>query len=383
MGIERNIAQSILSLKDKYPVLAVTGPRQSGKTTMLKSVFPNYRYVNLENPSVLDFAKADPNGFLAEYDNACIFDEVQRAPELFSYIQDVVDREKTMGRYVLSGSQNFHLIKSITQSLAGRVALFKLFPLDNLEMKRAGILGDSYETAILKGCYPAIYDREIPIKTFFNNYIQTYIERDVSELLHIKDIRLFRNFISLCATRVGNPLNLASIARDCGISAPTASAWLALLESSYVVFLLPAYFNNLSKRITKAPKIYFYDSGLLCSFLKISSTEQIKNHPQKGMLFENYAMAEMVKQNAHLDLQNEMYYWRDSHENEVDLLIPTEKGLDYFEIKCTQTITQKLFAGLFKFKNIAGDITHKAHLIHAGKEDYEQLDVQLIPWNKI
>lgn len=233
MSLFRNIKFPIQDLLGKYPVVAVTGPRQSGKTTMLKTEFPDYRYVNLENPDMRSYAEKDPNGFLAEFDRFVIFDEAQRVPHLFSYIQSIVDDSKIMGQFILSGSQNFHLMQSITQSLAGRVAIFKLFPFDHNEMKSAGWLNeDDFLYNLVKGFYPAIYDRNIPSKTFYTNYVQTYIERDVTELINIRNMRLFQNFLALCATRAGQLLNLNALANECGITQPTAKAWLSALENS-------------------------------------------------------------------------------------------------------------------------------------------------------
>src|SRR5690554_5813594 len=230
MTLKRAIKKPIQNILGKYPVIAVTGPRQSGKTTMLKTEFPDYRYVNLESPDMRSYAESDPNSFLLEYDKFVVFDEVQRVPHLFSYIQSVVDESGIMGQYILSGSQNFHLMESITQSLAGRVAIFKLFPFDHNEMKTAGWLHeDVFLFNLVKGFYPAIYDREIPSKTFYTNYVKTYIQRDVTQLINIRNMRLFQNFLALCATRAGQLLNLNALANECGITQPTAKAWLSAL----------------------------------------------------------------------------------------------------------------------------------------------------------
>jgi predicted AAA+ superfamily ATPase len=227
MGATREIKKQMDIYLKKYPILALTGPRQSGKTTFLREQFPNYTYINLENPDIRNYAISDPNGFLAEHKCFVIFDEVQRAPELFSYLQTKVDEDKIMGQFILSGSQNFHLMRNITQSLAGRVALFKLLPFDIQEMKQAGWLDDDYAVNLQKGFYPGIYDREVHPKFFYANYIQTYVERDLADLLQVKDLKQFRNFISLCAARVGQLLNLNALANECGISQPTAKAWIS------------------------------------------------------------------------------------------------------------------------------------------------------------
>jgi uncharacterized protein len=226
--IQRNIITIIDDLKDKFPIIALTGPRQSGKTTLLKNRFPNYKYVSLEDPDMRDFAQNDPKGFLNTYASHIIFDEVQRVPQLFSYLQAVVDASGIMGQFILSGSQNFHLIQQITQSLAGRVALFKLLPFDLQELKAANLLPVRYEEAIVRGAYPALFDRQIPSTAFYANYLATYIQRDVAELLNVRDTRTFRAFLGLCASRAGQLLNISSLANECGISQPTAKAWLSI-----------------------------------------------------------------------------------------------------------------------------------------------------------
>ncbi|WP_211208401.1 ATP-binding protein [Belliella baltica] len=327
MLINRRLYDAVKEMIPKYPIIALTGPRQSGKTTLLKDLFRDYRYISLENPDFRNFAEKDPNGFLEEYDLQVIFDEVQRVPALFSYLQTKVDEHpERMGSYVLSGSQNFHLMQSITQSLAGRVAIFKLFPLDHLELSSAGLLQDEFLDNLVKGYNPAIYHRDIPTKIFYSNYIQTYINRDVSELIAIREMRLFQNFLSLCAAHAGQLLNLNALANECGITQPTAKAWLSALEQSFITFQLYPYYKNFSKRVLKTPKLYFYDTGLLCHLLKISSAEKLLIHPFKGALFENMMIAEYVKQMHHANNVEDIWFWRDSGGNEVDLLV--DKGLD-------------------------------------------------------
>jgi predicted AAA+ superfamily ATPase len=365
---------------DKYPILALTGPRQSGKTTMLKTEFSDFTYLSLENPDTRQFAETDPNGFLAEHRNKVILDEVQKAPHLFSYLQGVVDDSKQMGQYILSGSQNFHLLQNITQSLAGRVALFKLLPFDFSELQAANNLSDDFAECIIKGFYPAIFDRNIPSKVFYSNYIQTYVERDISDVLNVRDMRLFRNFLSLCATRAGQLLNLNALANECGITQPTAKAWLSVLESSYIVFLLHPYHKNYSKRIVKTPKLYFYDTGLLSFLLKITNPSKLKMDMQKGALFENMIVTEKVKQNYHNYKQQDMWFWRDSSGREVDLMIQEEEKPDIYEIKSTETLTTKLFDGLNFFESLAGDELKEKILVYAGHQNQNRSYAKVKGW---
>ncbi|NLA24720.1 MAG: ATP-binding protein, partial [Bacteroidales bacterium] len=346
MLANRNIESALNYLLTKYPVVALTGPRQSGKTTMLKDLFPKYKYVNLENPDIRAFAENDTNAFLTQYDSYVIIDEVQRVPSLFSYIQSIVDDSGIMGQFILSGSQNFHLMQNISQSLAGRVGILKLFPFDNQELKSANWLNeDDYLFNILKGYYPAIYQRNIESKIFYSNYIQTYIQRDVTELINIRDMRMFQNFLKLCATRAGQLLNLNSLAGECGISQPTAKAWLSILETSYVLFLLHPYYKNFSKRIVKTPKLYFYDTGLLAYLLNISNLEQLHHLSVKGALFENAMVAEHYKQMHHFNDLKETWFWRDSGGHEIDLLVEQENSFDIVEFKATTTIMPDAFKG--------------------------------------
>jgi predicted AAA+ superfamily ATPase len=380
MTVDRAIIKQMLFFKDKYPILALTGPRQSGKTTLLKEVFPDYTYLSLENPDLRAFAENDPNGFLEKYSKYCIFDEVQRVPQLFSYLQTIVDDSKIMGQFILSGSQNFLLINNITQSLAGRVALFKLFPFDFNELKAVNMLQNDYIKAMIKGFYPAIYDRDIPAGSFYSNYIQTYVERDITELINIRDIRTFRTFLSLCASRAGQLLNLNSLANDCGITQPTAKAWISVLESSYILFLLQPYHKNFDKRVIKSPKLYFYDTGLLCHLLKIKDENQVKFNSYKGHLFENIIVSEYVKQNYHQNLMKEFWFWRDSAGHEVDLILQEDDLLDVIEIKATATISQDLFKGLLYFENLAKDNVRGKTLVYSGLDNQKRTNANVISW---
>ncbi|MBP1675811.1 MAG: family ATPase [Bacteroidetes bacterium] len=380
MDIQRDIVKPLKQILGKYPIVAVTGPRQSGKTTLLRHSFPEFEYVNLENPDSRIFAAEDPNNFLKRYSSKVILDEIQRVPSLFSYIQTHVDEGRAMGQYILSGSQNFHLMQNITQSLAGRVAIFRLFPFDNQELSRNSLLNDSYVHCMVKGFYPAIYDRDIASRTFYSNYIQNYIQRDVTELIAIKDLRLFQNFLALCATRAGQILNINALAGECGVSQPTAKSWLSALENSYITFQLQPYYENFSKRVIKSPKLYFYDTGLLCYLLKLNNPDQLLLHPFKGSLFENMMVAEYVKRMYHTDQVEDVWYWRDSGGHEVDLIVQHGDVLEIVEFKATETIMPDLFKGLTYFETISKKINLKKMLVYAGNELQQRSVAEVLPW---
>jgi predicted AAA+ superfamily ATPase len=383
MSAIRTIKKEMDVYAKKYPILVLTGPRQSGKTTFLKTQFSEYQYVNLENVDNRNFAINDPNGFLSQYHQFVIFDEVQRVPELFSYLQTKVDEDKIMGQYILSGSQNFHLMQSITQSLAGRAALFKLLPFDFAEMKAANWLDEDYAVNLQKGFYPAIYDRTIPSKVFYSNYIQTYVERDLSELIHVKDLKQFRNFISLCAARVGQLVNLNSLANECGISQPTAKSWISVLETSYIMYQLQPYHANFNKRITKSAKLYFYDTGLLCFLLKINDAESLKLSAHKGSLFENYVINEYMKQNYHQNLIRDFWFWRDAVGHEIDLIWQNSELVNLVEIKASETIMPDMFKGLDYFEKLKPDSIESKAVVHTGLFNQKRTAGAVVGWENI
>ncbi|MDP5141049.1 MAG: ATP-binding protein [Spirosomaceae bacterium] len=381
--ISRQILSKILSLKEKFPIIAVTGPRQSGKTTLLKAAFPDYTYVSLEDPDVRDFALNDPKGFLKIYKEKVIFDEVQRTPLLFSYLQTIVDETRQMGQFILSGSQNFQLLRNITQSLAGRVALFKLLPFDFSELSTENLLSSNYTEAAFKGFYPALFDRNISSSDFYLNYLETYVERDITELIQLRETQQFRLFLGLCASRVGQLINLSSLANECNISQPTAKSWLAILESSYIVFQLQPYFKNFGKRIVKSTKIYFYDTGLLCYLLSIIDSESLMLNSLKGNIFENLVIAEMKKQNNHQYLHHDFYFWRDSNGREVDLVIPGATGMNIYEIKASETIISKQLKGLNYFQEMAKESVLSKTVIYGGNESQQRSDFNVTAWQEI
>ncbi len=342
-------------------------------------MFPDYQYVSLENTDVRSFAIEDPVGFLKQYPERIIFDEVQQTPQLFSYLQTAVDASRQMGQFVLSGSQNFQLMERITQTLAGRVALFKLLPFDMQELQAASLLPTDWRSLLIRGFYPAVYHRHIAPATFYANYVQTYVERDVTALLRVQDLRLFRNFIGLCAARTGQLLNIANLATECGIAQPTAKAWLSILESSYIVFLLSPYFENFSKRIVKTPKLYFYDVGLASFLLGIRTLEDIDSS-LAGSLFENMIVAELFKLNHHQFRLQDYWFWRDSNGHEVDLLTKNGRSLAIFEIKSTQTVLPQHLKGLDYFDHLAGKVVAKRTLIYGGSESQERTHYAVRAW---
>jgi len=381
--VKRVILEGIKLGLAQYPILALTGPRQSGKTTLLREYFSDYIYVSLENPDIRKFAKNNPNQFLAQYNNKVILDEVQQAPQLFSYLQTKVDNDKIMGQYILSGSHNFQLMERITQSLAGRVALFELLPFDIKELQAANLLPTYWRELAVKGFYPAIYDRNLDSAVFYKNYVKTYIERDVAMVTNIQDKRRFQNFLGLCAARHGQLLNLNNLANECGISQPTAKSWLSILESSYLVFLLPPYFQNFSKRIVKTSKLYFYDTGLVCYLLGIRSVSDLTDYNLQGSLFENMVVADMVKQNEHKQLLHEYWFWRDSAGKEVDLLIKNGTKYTIFEVKSTATISDRLFANLDYFERLTRGNVKSKNLIYGGDHGQDRQDYTVYSWNDV
>lgn len=382
MPIPRAIAPHLEELSSYFPVLSLTGPRQAGKTTLLKHLFSDYRYVSMEDPDQQLRALDDPRGFLKQYDYQVIFDEAQRVPELFSYLQGMVDEDRQMGRYILSGSQNFLLRKNITQSLAGRVGIAHLFPLDIRELKTAELLVESYESAIFLGAYPAHYDTGIPPRLFYPSYVSSYVERDVSGLISAANLNTFQRFLQICATYAGQLLNYSSMATAVGVSVPTLQNWFSIMEQSYLVFRLPPYFKNFGKRIIKSPKLYFYDTGLLCYLLNMRSPQDVANYYQLGALFENYVIAEHLKIARHRGDSSRFYFYRDSNQREIDLLEDSPNGLILTEIKSNRTFHQRLLANFQRLASVIEQPVVK-RLIYGGEDAFEVNDTQLIPWSAI
>jgi predicted AAA+ superfamily ATPase len=329
-----------------YPIISLTGPRQAGKTTLLKKLYPDFRYLSFENPETKLAFNADPIGFLKKYDEKVIFDEAQHVPELFSYLQGIVDEDRRPGRFILSGSQNFLLLKSITQSLAGRVGIARLLPLDHSEKKSVDRLSQNYLNELLNGGYPARLVLNEPPDLFYSNYLASYVQRDVSGFISPANLTLFQRFLQICAGYAGQMVNYSQISIAIGVSVPTVKSWLSILEQSYLVFLLPPFYRNIQKRLVKTPKLYFYDTGLACYLLRISEEDALDTYYQKGNLFENMIIADAVKSAYHQGKDPWFNFYRDKNGLEVDLVYDTPAKAILWEIKATQTYHQRLTKGL-------------------------------------
>jgi predicted AAA+ superfamily ATPase len=379
--IHRKAIEKVVSMAEKFPVLAFTGPRQSGKTTLAKMSFPDYKYVSLENPQMLDFALNDPKGFLEIYDKQVIIDEVQNAPELFSYIQEIVDDSNLCGHYILSGSQNFLLLEKITQTLAGRVYLMELLPLCHAEITQ--IKETTVEQELFSGSYPRLYNINIEPKDFYPGYIKTYVERDVRTILNVHDIKLFRKLLSLLAHYAGQQFNASEIAKKLHIDSKTVQRWMSILESSYIAFTLEPWHNNLPKRVVKTPKLYFYDTGLLCYLLGIKSAEELQVSSYKGAIFENYVLLEIMKnQNAQGNYLN-YYYWRDSNQNEIDLLIVDGKKLHCIEMKASLTVRPEHIKALHYLDTLSDQFQMQHYLVNFFEESQKRSNETIISWGNL
>lgn len=352
----------------------LTGPRQSGKTTLAKAALPDKEYISLESPENREYALTDPKGFLAQYKKGVIIDEAQRAPELFSYIQGIVDGTKKKGLFILTGSQNFQLLNTINQSLAGRTAILKLLPFSISEILRA-VKKMELNDLLLKGFYPRIYDQKLDPYHALSFYFETYIQRDVRSLIRVKDLSLFEKFVRLCAGRVGCLLNLSNLGNEVGVSHTTAREWLSILEASYIVFLLPPYHKNFNKRITKSPKLYFYDVGLAAYLLGIETVNQMQRDPLRGNLFENLVVIDTLKQRFEQVKASNLSFFRDTNGNEVDLILTSGNDLHAIEIKSGQTITNDFFKGINYFKAIRKSEVVKTRIIYGGDKKQVRSDV--------
>lgn len=379
--IQRKLTEQIKNYLQKFPVLAITGPRQSGKTTLVRNLFPDYTYVNLEEIDKRQFAIEDPRGFLSQFNGKLIVDEAQFAPELFSYIQVQSDSSGKMGEFILTGSQNFLLMERVTQSLAGRVAIFNLLPFSYEELIASNYDEANYQNYILKGFYPAIFDRKLEPQEWYPNYISTYIERDVRHTLNVGNLLQFRQFMQICAGSVGQLINLSAMGNSIGVSNNTIKNWLSVLEASFVVFRLQPYPSNTKKRIIKSPKLYFYDTGVACELLGIQSVNQLDTHFAKGALFENFIIVELLKNSLNRKANHKHYFWRDSNANEIDCIVDQGNRLIPLEIKSAQTINSSFFKGLDHFDSIFQ--TKNKTLVYGGVENQKRSSYNILSWKSL
>jgi predicted AAA+ superfamily ATPase len=364
----------------KMPVISITGPRQSGKTTISKMCFPDYDYVNLENPDTFEEARADSRFFLTRHKKGLIIDEIQLLPELFSYIQTISDISGKTGEFILTGSQNFLLSAKIAQSLAGRVFITHLLPFSIDELRQSKILQGNPSQFIFKGFYPRIYDKDIAPNMFYPSYIQTYTERDVRQIINVSSLHLFQKFMRLAAGRIGQMLNYNSIATELGVDLKTVKSWFSILEASFITFFLQPHYQNFSKRLLKSPKLYFYDTGLACSLLGIRKEEEVDMHWAKGALFENLLIADMMKNYYNRAQIPPLYYWRDSTGNEVDCIIDEGMRKKSVEIKSGSTIRSDFFKGLDFYNRISSTPSEQSYLLYSGIRGSKRPEANVISW---
>jgi len=381
--IPRTAEKTLLRLAKGFPVVALTGPRQSGKTTLARQTFPSKPYLSLEDPDVRALAESDPRGLLAAFRDGAILDEAQRAPQLFSYLQTKVDEQVIPGMFVLTGSQQFGLLSGITQSLAGRVGLVHLLPFSAGELSSAGRLPETLEELLVRGLYPPLYDRDILTGDWFPGYIATYVERDARQLISVRDLSAFQRFVKMCAARTGQVLNLSSLAADCGITHNTAKAWISVMEASYLIYLLRPHYRNFNKLLVKAPKMYFCDAGLAAWLLGIHTAEQMQFHAHRGAIFETFVVTEFLKNRYHQGLPDNLFYWRDSKGLEVDLILEEGEKLQPIEIKSSRTIIPEFFDSLKIWSALAGEPDLPTRLIYGGDRALTKENVSIVPWNAI
>ena len=374
------MTSTLQRLATSFPVITVTGPRQSGKTTLVRDLFSEKPYVSLEDPSERLFAEDDPKGFLARFEKGAIFDEAQRWPDLFSYLQGMVDEDRQPGRFVLTGSQQFGLLAGISQSLAGRAGVTRLLPLASSETPT--LKDCSLNTLLLTGGYPALHAQSINAQDWFASYIATYVERDVRQLINVQDLTTFQRFLRLCAGRTGNLLNLNALAGEAGITHKVAQSWMSVLQSSDLIYLLPPYHKNFGKRLVKSPKLYFTDTGLACWLLGIRSEAVLALHPLRGALFETWVIGEAFKARYNAGEATDLYFWRDNNGLEADLVYEQGNKLQAIEIKSGATVTPDYIRAGQKATKFAGEKALTPWLVHGGEDNYQRSGVNVVSWRE-
>lgn len=380
--IQRIAGKKISELAAKFKAVAVTGARQTGKTTLVKQIFKDKPYVSLENPDNRSFALEDPRGFLANYPNGAILDEIQRTPALFSYLQEILDNTKQKGLFILTGSNNFLLQQSISQTLAGRIATIHLLPFSIEELKNGKVLPKNDDELMIKGFYPPVYDQEIDPQEWCPNYIRTYIEKDVRQIKNITDLIVFERFIKLLAGRSGQELNNSALAVETGVDVKTVQSWIGILESSFIIYLLKPHHKNFNKTIVKRPKLYFYDSALVCYLLGIRDNNHLQTHPLKGAIFEGMVITELLKNRTNAGLDINLFYWRDKTGHEVDLIIDNGKTLLPIEIKSGMTISKDYFKNIDYWTNLSG--SKKAFILYTGAQHQKRSDgTEIMNWRAL
>ena len=381
--IPRKVEGILKKMAGHYPVVSIVGPRQSGKTTLVNNVFKGYRYINLENVQNRNFAIEDPQGFIKQYNSRVIIDEAQYAPELFSYIQENVDENRLNGKFVLTGSQNFLLSQNISQSLAGRTAVFTLYPLSFEEVKNAGYLSKDINELLFQGFYPGRLTEGVDAIYWFPSYINTYLERDVRNIKNITNLNDFQRFLKMCAARTGQIVNFSSLAADVGVSHTTIKSWISVLESSHIIHLLPPFYKNYNKRLVKSPKLYFLDTGLACSLLGINDKNQLNNHFMKGALFETFVISEFIKERANKFQPLNLFFWRDNTGNEVDCIQEDGDHLNIIEIKSGATIQSGFFKTFSYFDKIDTNLKKNYKVIYGGDDDQHRTNVKIVSWKNM
>ena len=381
--INRALTKQLLKVSKTFGVVSVTGPRQSGKTTLVKLVFPNHQYVNLENLRDLDRVKSDPLEFINSIKTGVIIDEIQRFPELLSYIQISIDENFTAGKFIITGSQNLLLLDKVSQSLAGRVAIIKLYPFSMEELNKVNLSSNSYIEQLHKGFYPAIYDKKQEPTTFYSNYINTYVERDVRSIQNIGDLSVFTKFLQILASRIGQLLNLSDISAQLGVSHKTISSWISVLEASYIIFTLEPYYKNYGKRVIKSPKVYFVDVGLATSLLRLDNENEIKNYYALGSLFENLIVLEIYKNIINHLSSSKLYFFRDKHGMEIDLLVDKGSQIEPIEIKSSSSFNSDFLSGIKYFNELTKPKVSTGTLIYSGETSWDIQNIKILNYKDI